>query len=810
VPQNFDSEEHSRLMEELLLGDPQALDAHERICPRCQQEKMHPDDETGDSVQNLLQQALGAAPAEGRQQADPMPAPEALPATHRTELPAIPGYEVLQEIGRGGMGVVYWARHLKLHRFVALKMIRPDTSGAETLARFRTEAEAAARLQHPNIVQIHEIGEHQGSPYLALEFVAGGSLTTRLKEQPLPPRKAAELVRTLALAMDQAHQCGVVHRDLKPANVLLTEDGIPKIADFGLAKQLDKSSLTDTGKVFGTPQYMAPEQARGKSDDNIIGPAVDVYALGAVLYELLTGRPPFTGHTTAGVVYQVVHEQPIPPRRLQPYVDRELEAICLKCLAKDPRDRYAAAWMLAEALQRFLEARRLWRNWRNWTMPALSAATVVLALFLGFGYWNARETQLRNDAAQALEREKVTAAELDGQREEVRKARMVAEDQVRVAADLRRQLAETQEKDRERTALIRKQEEQLEKAERNVTRLRDDLTRAREAERLALNRLNEADKQLEQLDEATKGRTTAEDQLRAAMASAADLRRQLAETQEKGRELTALIRKQEEQLEKAERTITRLGEDRTRAREKERLALDPVTEARTLLDRVIKAQGGDEKLSQSQGATFTIKGTYEDNETKGEFTGDVAVQGVDYSRWNTTYVADMGKGSVSETQVVTPEKIWEKLDNKEAMDWSNEAAFQRDVDLAVRLPQNLSALRNKDVTVSYLGEVKIDNRPVVGLKIATKGRSGIDLFFDKNTSLPVRAEVRVTEPKEPNEVDYAFSFTDYKDVNGVKCFSKMTVERKTSIERDYKTTQEMVFSDFKFQEKLDESLFDKP
>jgi tetratricopeptide (TPR) repeat protein len=266
----------------------------------------------------------------------------------------IPGYEVVGLLGRGGMGVVYRAVHLPLKRVVALKMIRAGAhAGAERRARFQREAEAAARLQHPNIVQIYEVGEHDGLPYLALEFVEGGSLDRKLGGAPQPPGEAARLVETLARAMEAAHAQGVVHRDLKPANVLLTRDGVPKVTDFGLAKRLDVDrGQTQQGEILGTPSYMAPEQGLGKPDG--IDPRADVYALGAVLYEMLTGRPPFRAETQFDTVLMVLTEEPVPPRRLQPKVPTDLETICLKCLQKGPRKRYASALELADDLGRFL------------------------------------------------------------------------------------------------------------------------------------------------------------------------------------------------------------------------------------------------------------------------------------------------------------------------------------------------------------------------------------------------------------------------------------------------------------------------
>jgi len=265
----------------------------------------------------------------------------------------LPGYEILTELGRGGMGVVYKARHLDLKRLVALKMIvGAEYASGDQIERFQREAEAVARLQHPNIVQIYEVGQREGRPYFSLEFVDGGSLADNLQGTPLPPAEAAHVVETLARAVHAAHQRGIVHRDLKPGNVLLTSDGTPKIADFGLAKQTDgNSSRTQEGTVVGTPSYMAPEQASGET--SAVGPAADTYALGAILYETLTGRPPFRGVTPLDTIMQVVSQEPAAPREVQPHVPRDLETICLKCLHKDPARRYASALDLAEDLRRF-------------------------------------------------------------------------------------------------------------------------------------------------------------------------------------------------------------------------------------------------------------------------------------------------------------------------------------------------------------------------------------------------------------------------------------------------------------------------
>ena len=264
----------------------------------------------------------------------------------------IPGYEILGELGRGGMGVVYKARQTKLNRIVAVKMVLAGGhASAADLDRFLGEAEAVARMQHPQIVQIFETGQIDGLPYFALEFVEGGSLAGKLDGTPLLPHEAAKLVGLLAGGMHYAHRQGIVHRDLKPANVLLTKDGTPKITDFGLAKKVEGGSgLTQSGAIMGTPSYMAPEQAEGKKG---VGPAADVYALGAILYECLTGRPPFKAATPLDTILQVVSDEPVAPTRLQSGTPRDLETICLKCLQKEPAKRYESASALADDLGRF-------------------------------------------------------------------------------------------------------------------------------------------------------------------------------------------------------------------------------------------------------------------------------------------------------------------------------------------------------------------------------------------------------------------------------------------------------------------------
>jgi hypothetical protein len=313
-------------------------------------------------------------------------------------LPTVPGYEVLEEIGRGGMGVVYKARQVRPRRLVALKMVLgAEHAGPDAAARFRAEAEAVARLQHPNIVQIHEVGEHRGHTYLTLEYAEAGSLAQRLAGGRLPARRAAGLVECLARAVHYAHGKGVVHRDLKPANVLLAgaadaplADCTPKIADFGLAKQVGDAApvgpRTQTGAILGTPAYMAPEQAGGKARD--VGPATDVYALGAVLYECLTGRAPFEAETTLELILQVATQPPAPPRRHRPELARDLETVCLKCLEKEPGRRYGSALELADDLRAFLDGR-----------PVKARRAGALERF---GRWVRRRKELAYLAAGAL------------------------------------------------------------------------------------------------------------------------------------------------------------------------------------------------------------------------------------------------------------------------------------------------------------------------------------------------------------------------------------------------------------------------
>ncbi len=272
-------------------------------------------------------------------------------------VPVVPGYEISGVLGRGGMGVVYAARHVRLNRQCALKMILAGAhAGRDDVARFITEAEAIARLEHPSIVQIRHIGDVDGLPFLELEYLSGGSLDSQLDGLPWPAARAARLAEQVAMGIAEAHRQGVVHRDLKPSNVLLAADGTPKVGDFGLAKMLDsQSALTQSESVMGSPSYMAPEQASGRGKQ--AGPAVDVYAVGAILYELLTGRPPFRGASVLETLEQVKATEPVAPSRLVPGVPRDIETVCLKCLQKEPAKRYETAQQLGDDLRRFLDSR---------------------------------------------------------------------------------------------------------------------------------------------------------------------------------------------------------------------------------------------------------------------------------------------------------------------------------------------------------------------------------------------------------------------------------------------------------------------
>ncbi|QDU26173.1 Serine/threonine-protein kinase PknB [Anatilimnocola aggregata] len=275
-------------------------------------------------------------------------------STKEVSLPTIPGYEVQAVLGRGGMGIVYKARHLKLNRVVALKMLLTGSYASPTqLLRFEREAESVAALRHANIVQVFDIGEFEGLPYFTMEYVGGGTLSERLNGVIQPARESAKVVRDLARAVQVAHDCGIVHRDLKPANILLAEGDAPTITDFGLARWLERDSgLTNTGARMGTPSYMAPEQMTGAS--NSAAPAVDIFSLGAILYEMLTGRPPFRGENLSDTERRLTTEEAVSPGRFNPMLPRDLVTICLKCLEKDPRSRYSSAQALADDLDRLL------------------------------------------------------------------------------------------------------------------------------------------------------------------------------------------------------------------------------------------------------------------------------------------------------------------------------------------------------------------------------------------------------------------------------------------------------------------------
>jgi eukaryotic-like serine/threonine-protein kinase len=302
------------------------------------------------------------------------------------------GYEIVGNLGGGGMGIVYKAIQTKLKRPVALKMILAGAhAGPEELARFRREAETVARLEHPNIVHVYDYGDQEGLLYISMEYVDGGTLASNFKGEPQPVRQSAQLAEILARAMHWAHQRGIIHRDLKPANVLLTAHAVPKITDFGLAKLMDDGPCqTRSGAVLGTPSYMAPEQALGRPKE--IGPATDVYALGVILYEMLTGRPPFKADTASETLEQVRSQEPVSVSKLLPKVPRDLETICSKCLQKRPAERYATAEALADDLRRFLLGEPIlarpapaWRRLCNWTKrhPTAAALIGVGALSLG-------------------------------------------------------------------------------------------------------------------------------------------------------------------------------------------------------------------------------------------------------------------------------------------------------------------------------------------------------------------------------------------------------------------------------------------
>jgi hypothetical protein len=328
------------LTEAMRQGDPPRLDEVAR---------KHPD--LADELRALWGTVMvaGAIASATSDSSQPAPLPHDGPPPRD-----LPGYELQEELGRGGMGVVYRAWQPSLQRDVAVKLIlRGTLASTDDLARFQAEAEAAGRLQHPHIVPIYEVANHEGQCYFAMQLVVGETLAEKLAEGPLPALEAARLMSTVARAIHYAHSQGVIHRDLKPANILIDSSGEPHVTDFGLAKQLDATaSLTRTGAVLGTPAYMAPELASG--DRGSVGPASDVYSLGTILYALLTGRPPFQGPSPVDTVLMVLEQDPLPPRLLNPKLDRDLEMIVLKCLQKPPELRYASAAALADDLDAYL------------------------------------------------------------------------------------------------------------------------------------------------------------------------------------------------------------------------------------------------------------------------------------------------------------------------------------------------------------------------------------------------------------------------------------------------------------------------
>src|SRR2546421_3764646 len=336
-----------------------------RICRNCGA-KVFSDAPEGLCTGCVLEAAISGAVAGGDDPGRPASSMRATtpddvaPASQKTARAAellgeLGDYELLEEIGRGGQGVVFRARQKSLNRTVALKIISLGQWASKAhLKRFRLEAEAAARLEHPGIVPIHEVGERDGSCYFSMKFVEGGQLDEVARREPMPPRRGAELIAKVARTVHYAHEHGILHRDIKPGNILLDAKGEPHLTDFGLARLVEsESSVTQTLDVLGTPSYMAPEQAAG--NNAAVSSATDVYGLGAVLYQLLTGQPPFAGGTTYETIKLLLDTEPRPPRLVNPKIDRDLSTICLKCLEKDPKRRYASSLALAEDLERWLK-----------------------------------------------------------------------------------------------------------------------------------------------------------------------------------------------------------------------------------------------------------------------------------------------------------------------------------------------------------------------------------------------------------------------------------------------------------------------
>jgi eukaryotic-like serine/threonine-protein kinase len=409
----------------------------------------------------------------------------------------IAGYEIWEVLGVGGMGVVYKARQPRLDRFVALKMIRGGSSARpEDIARFESEAKAVAAIEHSNIVKIHEIGEHEGLPYFSLEYLPGGTLAQKIGGKPQPFDEAAKIIEVLARAMYVAHKHGVIHRDLKPTKVLFAADGTLKITDFGLVKRLEgDSAQTRSGSILGTPSYMAPERARGESQN--VGPAADQYALGAILYELLTGRPPFQGTAVLDTLDMVRSKEPVPPSQLQPKTPRDLETICLKCLEKDIAPRYDDTHALAEDLRRFQagetilarpasEAERL-RRWclRNKKDAILIATVAGLFLILLVGSVGAAVNLGRaNTLAEQKRREAETKEKIAvvAARAANAQNRGAVDANIEMISLLQRQLRHVPVLQDKREQLLDKASGRLEEAARTMTELRRDVNWAPEDE----------------------------------------------------------------------------------------------------------------------------------------------------------------------------------------------------------------------------------------------------------------------------------------------------------------------------------------
>jgi eukaryotic-like serine/threonine-protein kinase len=446
-----------------------------------------------------------------------------------SRLPQVPGYEVLEVLGRGGMGIVYNARQTRLDRFVALKMIlRGAGADGEHLLRFEAEARAVAAIEHANIVRIFEIGEHNGLPYFSLEYLSGGSLARKIAGKPQSVVEATRMTEVLTRAIHVAHEHGIIHRDLKPANVLVAADGTLKISDFGLAKRLESDSgQTRSGSILGSPSYMAPEQARGEGRH--VGPAADQYALGAILYELLTGRPPFHGTTALDTIDQVRNNEPVPPSQLQPKLPRDVETICLKCLEKDPARRYADVAALAEDLRLFqagepIQARpvsdmeRLWRwclrNQRVAKLAAVIAFLIVLVTVIStvsavvFAHQN-RKLGLANKTA---EDRRIEAENKQQLAEEAQKRAVVAahaaNQQSRNVAEVQRDVIEYIDKTLRyrpelqdvRSHLLEKAKLSLEAAISAMTNIRRDVEWSKADEELNWRTLAGAHQRLGELD----------------------------------------------------------------------------------------------------------------------------------------------------------------------------------------------------------------------------------------------------------------------------------------------------------------------